>query len=504
MHHLAGERFVDFPQVNIRHRQAKALEQLGNRIHRANTHFFWRASTHGNPAVHTQGFDSTLSGFATAHQQDRSGAIGKLRGVACSNELTLFNPLAVFPHRLEARQIFKSGGGTVALVTVRDYLLMTAGLAFLVKAQLARCQWHDLIGKQAFSLGRGRALLALQSILILHFAADVVAPGDDFGGFEHRDIGRGHAFEHGFGLGAVGVFVLVLGQRQRLHATGHGYLHFAGHDAVGRHADTHQARSAHAIERHTRHGIGQAAGIGTQAPDIVALGTLLGSGAHDHVFHRARLDARALDHRAHHVAAQHRRFGIVERATEGLGQGRAGGGYDHNVIQIHIQGSLFKRVEGVAADGVHHTAGAFAAFDFDAHAHHCLHGLAQCFDPHHLAMAANSRTDLDRCREAQPVSATVDAHGQIFELHQLRHKQIGQRQSQVAVGDAGTERPAGGALRVDMDPLMIAGGLGKQVDPLLGQQQPVGAPQIHALGRQQLRGTAESRAHTLCLTLVAS
>ena len=104
-------------------------------------------------------------------------------------------------------------------------------------------------------------------------------------------------------------------------------------------------------------------------------------------------------------------------------------------------------------------------------------------------MAANSRTDLDRCREAQPVSATVDAHGQIFELHQLRHKQIGQSQGQVAVGDAGTEQPAGGALRVDMDPLMIAGGLGKQVDPLLGQQQPVGAPST-----QHRRGPATAGA----------
>ena len=91
---------------------------------------------------------------------------------------------------------------------------MTGGLAFLVKAQLARRQGHDLIGKQALSLGGGSTLLALQRILILYLAADVVAPRHDFRGFEHRNISRRHALKHGLGLGAVGVFVLVLGQRQ--------------------------------------------------------------------------------------------------------------------------------------------------------------------------------------------------------------------------------------------------------------------------------------------------
>ena len=132
------------------------------------------------------------------------------------------------------------------------------------------------------------------------------------------------------------------------------------------------------------------------------------------------------------------------------------------------------------------------------------HGLALHLDPHQLAMAANPRTDLDRRREAQPVTAVVDAHGQVLELHQLRHKQIGQGQGQVTMGDAGAKWPGGGALRVDMDPLVIARGFGKQVDPFLGQQQPVCAPQIHALGRQQLPGAAENCAHALFLTLVAS
>ncbi|MNY12231.1 hypothetical protein D3C86_1453010 [compost metagenome] len=143
--------------------------------------------------------------------------------------------------------------------------------------------------------------------------------------------------EHCFGLGPVGVLVLGLGQRQRLHAAGDGNAHLTGEDALGRHTDTHQAGRAHAIQGHARHGIRQAAGVGAQAADVVGLGALLHGGAHDHVFHRARLDAGTFDHGTYHMAAEHRGFGVVERATERLGQRGARGGNDHNFIRIHGQ-----------------------------------------------------------------------------------------------------------------------------------------------------------------------
>ena len=344
----------------------------------------------------------------------------------------------------------------------------------------------------------------MQGVLVLHFTADVVTAGHDLGGFQHRDISRGHALKHRLGLGAVGVFVLVLGQRQRLDTTRHGNRHFPGHDAFGGHTDTHQARGAHTVNRHARHRVGQAAGVGAQAPYVVTLSALLRCGAHDHVFHRTRLDTGTLNHGTYHMAAQYRRFGVVERTTEGFAQRGTGGGNDHNVIQIHAQGSLLKRVEGVAADGVHHAAGALAALDFDADPHHYLQGLAQCFDLHDLAMPAHPRTHLDRCRKTQAVAAVVDAHGQVFELHQLRHKQVGQGQGQVAVGNAGTERPVGGALGIDMNPLVIPRRIGKQVDPLLGQQQPVGAAQVLPGGGEQLPGVAEYCAHGDALRPVAN
>jgi len=46
------------------------------------------------------------------------------------------------------------------------------------------------------------------------------------------------------------------------------------------------------------------------------------------------------------------------------------------------------------------------------------------------------------------------------------------------VGNGLAERSTGGALRVDMNPLVIPGGICKQVDPLLVDQQPVAEAQM--------------------------
>ena len=109
VHHLAGKRFVDLPQVDVGHGQAKAFEQFGNRKHRANAHFFRCTTTHCYPAIGAQRFDAALPGFGTAHQQHGRGTIGKLRGVARCDELALLHPLAVFPDRFKGRQILKGG-----------------------------------------------------------------------------------------------------------------------------------------------------------------------------------------------------------------------------------------------------------------------------------------------------------------------------------------------------------------------------------------------------------
>ena len=52
--------------------------------------------------------------------------------------------------------------------------------------------------------------------------------------------------------------------------------------------------------------------------------------------------------------------------------------------------------------------------------------------------------------------------------------------------DGAAERAALGALHVDVDPLVVAGGLGERVDPLLGDLDPVAGADLLAGGRLDL------------------
>src|SRR4029077_4016165 len=79
--------------------------------------------------------------------------------------------------------------------------------------------------------------------------------------------------------------------------------------------------------------------------------------------------------------------------------------------------------------------------------------------------------DRHRGREANLVPAVVHAEGESGRLRQFFAEAVGQRQGQVAVGD---RRPVGALglrpLRIDVDPLVVAGDLGEAVDQLLGDR----------------------------------
>ena len=64
------------------------------------------------------------------------------------------------------------------------------------------------------------------------------------------------------------------------------------------------------------------------------------------------------------------------------------------------------------------------------------------------------------------------------DLHDLVEQRRDQRQGQVAVGDRASERSGLGPLHVDVDPLVVAGGVGEQVDLLLGHLVPLAVAQV--------------------------
>ncbi|MNJ66924.1 hypothetical protein D3C77_630460 [compost metagenome] len=110
-------------------------------------------------------------------------------------------------------------------------------------------------------------------------------------------------------------------------------------------------------------------------------------------------------------------------------------------------------------------------------------------------MAAHPCADPDRRRKAHLVAAIVHAHGQVVDAQQLHDEPAGQGLGQVAMGDAAAKRALRGAHGVDMDPLVVAGRLGEQIDPFLGHLQPFGMPQVQALGGDQFFGSVEHDSH---------
>ena len=82
-------------------------------------------------------------------------------------------------------------------------------------------------------------------------------------------------------------------------------------------------------------------------------------------------------------------------------------------------------------------------------------------------MAAHVRAHRYGGWKAHLVAAVVHAHLQPFVLHKLGQKQVGQRQREVAVGNGGTKGALARTLGIDVDPLVVARGIGKGLDALL-------------------------------------
>ena len=87
---------------------------------------------------------------------------------------------------------------------------------------------------------------------------------------------------------------------------------------------------------------------------------------------------------------------------------------------------------------------------------------------------AHARTGRHHAGEAHFVAAVVDAALYVVDVRNLMAEHRNQRQGQKAVGDRLAARHlALGALGIDMDPLVVAGGLGELVDPRLRDVDPV-------------------------------
>src|SRR3546814_2745863 len=151
----------------------------------------------------------------------------------------------------------------------------------------------DFICELARGLRGGGALLRLERIFILRFAADVVALGDDLGGADHRHIGV-LVHRDQLGVGFDEHLDAAADLRDALDAAGDRDVLAVDDDLLRGGRDRHQSRRALAVDRHAGDGDGQAGAQRDQARDIHRLRALLHRGAAQHVVDLATLPAGAL------------------------------------------------------------------------------------------------------------------------------------------------------------------------------------------------------------------
>ena len=326
---LAGESFVQLPQVDVIDLEARALQKARHGEDRADAHFFRFAAGNRETAEGAERLQAALFGFLGFHDHHGGSAVGELGCITGSDVLAFLDLLAALEHRLQALERFQRRARTVALVAIDkvvDDRLFAGLLVDLLHLGLHR---DDLVLEDAGFLRVGDALLAAQRVFVLRFAGDAIALGHDFGSLEHRhpELRLG-AHQMLFG-DVVEVHAAKLHEGDRLHARADGNRDaFIDHAARG-HGDRLQAGGAEAVHRGTGGRHRAACPDGGGAGDVLARGAFRLAAAHDHVFDFARLNARALDGMLDGMAAHCGAMGDVEAAAAGLGQAGAGGGHDH-------------------------------------------------------------------------------------------------------------------------------------------------------------------------------
>ena len=147
--HLAGERLVQLPQVDVVHLHAGALQQLRHREHRADAHLVRLAARDREAAERAERLQALLLGELGAHHHAGRRAVGELARIAGRDE-------AALAHRLEAAQAFEVGVRAVALVALERDVLDAFRLGVLVDHLLLRRQRHDLVLEAARPAGPRR------------------------------------------------------------------------------------------------------------------------------------------------------------------------------------------------------------------------------------------------------------------------------------------------------------------------------------------------------------
>ena len=192
-----------------------------------------------------------------------------------------------------------------------------------------RRQRHDLVVEPPGLLRRRGALLRAQRVFVLRLARNVVAVGDDLGGFDHRHVERGDALHQlrvlargGGSPAAVCTSEMLSSPPPTAICMSSSMICFAA-VAIAIRPDEHCRSTVMPATLS-----GRPARKRALPRHVEALRALLQRRAHHHVVDLGRRDAGALHRLGDDVAAERLRLGVVERAAIGAADRRARGGDD--------------------------------------------------------------------------------------------------------------------------------------------------------------------------------
>ena len=283
---MRGKGFVQFPQINVIHGQTIALQQARNGKHRANTHLIRLTASYSKATENAHGLNVVLLGIDAVHHRANRRTVRQLTGI------TRRDKIALTAHCVQALQALKRRVRAIALITCESDVFLTDFTRFLVLHQHSRVKRHNLIIKLARFLSRCRALLRDQSVFVLRLTAHVIALCYDIRRFYHRHVQLRLVLHQPLIGRMKAVELIVLHQRNRLHATGHHRRHLLGNHPLRRDSDRLQTRTAKTVDRQPGGGHRQTRTNGRQTRHVLALSALVERGPKNHIFNNRRINTR--------------------------------------------------------------------------------------------------------------------------------------------------------------------------------------------------------------------